>query len=423
MQTIVHRVQAAMIGALMPRPSGPTPTPARERELEQEAARLRAKNAKLEAQLQAADDMMGAAGEIIRSLRGLPPMKSPRSSTSSTRSPKAKPPANDEDPEPPTATGPELIARFVARVATMPDMASRAARVLGVPLGTLRRWLDRVLRSEPIWRRRGGVRQPASPAAEREIRDRVRELGPLAGAASLAHSVTGVSRRTAAELKRDELTAIERERRAACARVCVTRPGVLRGFDAMHLDEGYALIAADAAVPFRTSAVRVPTYDARHVAAALDADFTTHGAPLAVRLDRASCHDAGPTASVLRTHRVLVLHGPPHHPQYYGQLERQNREHDVWIAHHTSHDFDRMRSALNRLWLRPTLGWRTAEAIWNERPPLDDDRDRLHDEIQQRIARLRGQGVRDDMAMRLAIEQALIERGYLTITPGRVLRG
>lgn len=24
---------------------------------------------------------------------------------------------------------------------------------------------------------------------------------------------------------------------------------------------------------------------------------------------------------------VLVLHGPPHHPRFYGQLERQNREH------------------------------------------------------------------------------------------------
>jgi hypothetical protein len=38
-------------------------------------------------------------------------------------------------------------------------------------------------------------------------------------------------------------------------------------------------------------------------------------------------------------------------------------------------------------------------------------------------ARLRARGVRHDMAMRLAIERALIERGYLTITPGRVLRG
>ena len=49
----------------------------------------------------------------------------------------------------------------------------------------------------------------------------------LAGAESLAKS-TGVTRRQAARIKRDELVMMERERKARCANVRVTQPGVIR---------------------------------------------------------------------------------------------------------------------------------------------------------------------------------------------------
>jgi hypothetical protein len=260
-------------------------------------------------------------------------------------------PTDDGDPEPPPTRIASALTTLARKAATMPELAPLAARVVVVRLATLRRWIGRMLAGEPLVRGRGGQRAPAPPAAATHIRQCVRELGPLVGAASLARSVVGVSRRAAADLKRAELTAIERERRAACDRVEVLRPGVVRAFDAMHLDDGYGLIAADAAVPFRTSAVRVPAYDALSVGNALADDFATHGAPLIVRLDRARCHDAEPVTSVLAAYRVLPLHGPPHHPQYYGQLERQNREHRAWIAHHaidsTPPDLTRMRTALN----------------------------------------------------------------------------
>lgn len=301
----------------------------------------------------------------------------------------------------------------------MTDPAVQAARVLGVGVATLRRWLGRVLLGAPLQRRRGGRRARIALAAEHAVRRLVHELGAMIGAASLAHSVAGVSRRTAALLKRDELTRVERERKDAATRVCVTRIGAIRGFDAMHLGAQYGLIAADAAVPYRTSARLVDAYDAPCVADTLDEDFTIHGPPLVLRYDRARCHDAESVMAVLQHHRVLPLHGPPHHPQYYGQLERQNREHRDWLAHHQSRDLDRMRSALNGLWARPTLDWNTAAAAWARRVPLDDDRDQLHEEVHQRAARFRADGVQDDMAMRLAIERALIKRGYLTITPGR----
>lgn len=263
--------------------------------------------------------------------------------------------------------------------------------------------------------------QAGPPKAEQQVRDLVVELRGLVGADALSHSVVGVSRRRAAVLKREVLTEMERSRQAQCSRVVVTTPGVVRGFDQLYLPEGLALIASDASVPYRTSAKYVDTYDADNVAAVLQEDFRLHGAPLAIRKDRASCHTAPPVLSVLREHRVLLLQGPAYYPPYYGQHERQNVEHRDWCEWDSTIkqvELDRMKTALNERWRRPTLGWRSAAECWATRPPLDDDRDQLHDEVQQRVQRLVARGVEEDLAMRLAIEQALTERGYLQITSG-----
>src|SRR5262245_11617157 len=75
MQSLVHRAEAAILSAMAPRPTGPVPRSEDEKKLEARIAQLEKENARLKTQLQAADDMMGAAGEIIRALRGLPPMK------------------------------------------------------------------------------------------------------------------------------------------------------------------------------------------------------------------------------------------------------------------------------------------------------------------------------------------------------------
>jgi transposase InsO family protein len=226
---------------------------------------------------------------------------------------------------------------------------------------------------------------------------------------------------------------MERERKAAAERVVVTTPGVVRGFDAMHLpvEEGdrYALVAADAAVPFRTSAAAVQRYDGRSVAAVLERDFAEHGAPLVLRADRARCHTVPEVLEVLRHHGVLLLHGPPRHPGYYGQLERQNREHRAWLAmagRLGAEDLDRlceeMLLALNSAWPRRTLTWRTSEEAWLARPTICEDRAALREEVQDRAARIRrqaeGRAATATMAERLAIEWALTKRGYLRRQPG-----
>ena len=108
----------------------------------------------------------------------------------------------------------------------------------------------------------------------------------------------------------------------------------------MYLSTGFALNAADACVPYRTSCAHVGAYDAEHVARVLDADFRQHGAPLVLRDDCARCHTAPAVMSVLDAHGVALLQGPPYYAPYYGQLERQNREHRDWLAwlKHTSDD-------------------------------------------------------------------------------------
>ena len=416
MQALVHRAEAAILETLQPRRPGPAPKPPSEKALTQRVDQLEKENAKLKRQLQAADDMMAAAGEIIRSLRGLPPSISRPSSPRSKRSRKA---SSDEDPE--RATPEPILRRALERLlVTRSRDQARMARALGIDAKTLRRWMERLSAGQPLLRRRGGRMRAGPPEAEQRVRGLVEELHGLVGAASLARSVEGVSRRRAARIKREVMTEVERDRRARCASVHVTRPGVIRGFDAMHVATGFVLTAADASVPFRTSVKHVATYDAEEVATLFEEDFRRHRPPLVVRDDRARCHTAPAVASVLREHGVLLLQGPPYYPSYYGQLERQNSEHRAWCATATPDqaDLDRMKTAVNVRWLRPTLDWRSAAECWESRPPLDDDRDELHAEVQDRAARLRAHNVSNDMAMRLAIEQALTQRGYLRITPG-----
>jgi transposase-like protein len=424
MQTLVHRAESAVLAALQPRPTGPTATPETEKQLQRRIEQLEKENDKLKKQLLAADDMMMAAGEIIRSLRGLPPESARTSSSRSKRSPQ-KPRSNNDDSDPEPEPTESILRRALDRLTRTPHDAGRSARALGVGVKTLRRWLARLIEGAPLIKRRGGTRRPGPPASEQRVRDTVIALHGLPGAASLARSVDGVSRRRAAELKRDVVMAMERERKLACARVEIAEPGIVRAFDAMHLTPGFALNAADASVPYRTSCVYAEAYDAEHVAGVLRADFEQHGAPLVLRDDRARCHTAPAVMSVLDEYRVALLQSPPYYPQYNGQHERQNREHGDWLAwcEPTSDDIqptlDRMKSALNERWRRPTLGWRSAAQVWATRRSFDDERASFLDEVDKRAARLRGTGIDQRLAMRLAIEQALTQRGYLRVTPGR----
>jgi hypothetical protein len=261
----------------------------------------------------------------------------------------------------------------------------------------------------------------------------VRRTRGLVGADALRRLERGVSRRQAAAIKAETIRRMERERRRAAARVVVPEPGILRGLDQLyvHTTAGLqcALVLADAAIPYRTTIAPVDAYDAAHVARVLALDIAEHGAPYVLRLDRARCHDAPAVRRVCEQHGVLVLHGPPRYPQYYGQLERQNLDHRAWldagnVVHDDDleHELERMRTTLNRDWPRRNLGWATPESMWLRRRTPNLDRAELRARVDQRAATLAltmpSRAVRLGNHFRRAIEHELVSLGFLELQPG-----
>lgn len=297
------------------------------------------------------------------------------------------------------------------------------ATVLGVSPSTVRRYAR-----GPVSRARRRTHPALDAAACQRVRTVVRETHGAVGAASLGR-MTGLSRRTCALIKSRELREMEHERKARCGAVTIAAPRIVRGFDAMHVaardGKAYWLVAADAAVPYRTSIATVPCYEAANVMAALVADFELHGPPLVLRLDRIACQRTPEVYDLLRRYEVLPLHGPPRYPRYYGQLERQNREHRDWLRYLAPTSMaelataaERMRSALNALWPRPSLdGW-TAEQAWRAHDNVCVDRHALRRDVERQVAGLVSAGVEALRAQRLAIESALQERGLLIIQQG-----
>ena len=299
---------------------------------------------------------------------------------------------------------------------------------IGVHVSTASRWRRREASGEPLARRRGPRRRPLSVVACSEAARIVREMHGLIGAEALRHSVAGLTRRAAAAIKSDTCRVMERERRQGAERVTLAAPGIVRGFDAMELGRrgpgrSHVLVAADGCVPYRTSWAITSHYDGRAVADILRRDFDTFGAPLVLRMDRATAHDVPAVRDLLDWSRVLVLHGPSYYARYYGQLERQNREHREWLAAARGPvDLDVMMAALNGRWRRGTLGWCTAQELWQGRPAIDVDRNELAEDVHERAARLRrtlnAPISPHDLSWRIAVKQALVQRGLLRIEQG-----
>lgn len=298
-----------------------------------------------------------------------------------------------------------------------------AAEAVGVDRGTLRRWRWRHWRGLPLAGRRGPRALPIPEAAYTQATARVRQLRGVVGVEALRHGCPGLTRRGAAHIKAQTCAAMERERRARAAHVEVSAPGVLRGFDSMELGRtGHLLVSGDGAIPYRTSWTVVPRYDGASVARALADDFDRNGAPLVLRFDRARQHDVAAVREVLTRHGVLPLHGPARHPQYYGQLERLNRDQRAWLRGDsgavTRSTLDDMMESLNNLWPRRRLGWTTAAQEWSTRPAIDIDRVKLRREVEETCRGLVARGdVKPSLGWRLAVEQTLARRGLLRVNP------
>jgi hypothetical protein len=302
----------------------------------------------------------------------------------------------------------------------------RLAKVLGKSERTLRRWQG--AEKEP----------PPRPPPSRDIVGRIEEIvrnsKGLIGVEALRRMVPGLSRRQVRAIKKRVCREMELKRRRESRRLTVKAPGILRGFDQLYVPttEGnrIVLFGSDGSIPFRTSYHIADAYDGDNVLRAISRDIERHGAPLVWRMDNASAHTVQPVLDLLGEHQILLLQGPPHHPLFYGQTERQNREHRAWLragplltADSIEPDLHLMLQILNCEWRRRTLGWRTSAELWSERPKLRVDRTELKEEVTDLASRIRRE---DDLmedrkedaaklSWRLAIERALINRGLIEL--------
>lgn len=415
-QTILHRGLTGLVEGIEPKAPG---RPAKAKELarlEGEVAQLRRENERLLEQVGTTERLLQAASGLLQGRL--------RPAGRQIRSKRTKAPAGEDEPDAAQRRNLEVVKQMRG----LGLSAVLAASVAGVHASSVRRWRVRERRGEPLVA--ACRRKPADPGTHvcRGASEIVRRLHGLVGAESLRRSVAGLSRRQAAWVKAQTLSAMERERKCGLTRVSVTVPGVMRGLDGMYLQGAdgalHALFSADAAIPYRTAVKTGVRYDANLVAQALRSDLEQNGAPLVYRLDRASAHDAPAVRELLQAHQVLVLHGPPRCPRFYGQHERQNREHRAWdeeLALLPVEDIELrlkdMLVAVNEIWKRRTLGWRTAHEVWSARVRFEVDRSALREEVSERAARIGRQlqcrGKPADLAERLAIQQALESRGYL----------
>ena len=419
-QTLLHRGLTGLAQGIVPKAGGRPAKPKELKDLEAELARLQRENAELSQRTGTTERLLEVASGLLQGR--LRPM------SRVGRQKKTKGAPGEKKPDEPDAARRRTL-REVEQMRRLGLSAALAGRVAGLHEGTLRRWRARERRGEALVLR-SGVKVCCPPAQSIEqAAELVRRLNGLVGAESLRRS-TGISRRAAARVKAQTLTCMERERKGALTRVTLSAPDVVRGLDAMYLQgargRAYALFSADAAVPYRTQVITGVRYDARLVARALESDIRMNGAPLVYRFDRAAAHDAPAVREVLAAHEVLVLHGPPRCPRFYGQHERLNREHRAWSEElallsleEMQRCLEQMLEAVNKLWRRRTLGWKTAYEAWSARRLLNIDRRALREEVSERAARIgQRRGKPADLAERLAIEQALETRGFLRQQPG-----
>jgi hypothetical protein len=410
-QTLMHKGLHGFVDGLSPKVPGRPSRPEAEQKLRDENTRMRRENEKLLQRVETIERMLGAASDLLRK-----PSR-PRTKRAAKTTTAAKGSSDDE----------ERLGR-AAELRAMGLNAPLVAALAGMAASTLRRW-----RARGVPKRTQRPRAPVDRGLATCVEEHVRSLRGLVGAESIRHAVPGISRRQAAAIKRDTLTAMERERVASVERIVVTTPGVVRGFDQMYVEttqgQQLLLFSADGAVPYRTSVLRTESYDEASVAAAVAEDFARHGAPLVWRADRHRSHDTPEVRAVLEAHGVLRLSGPPHHPGFYGQTERQNREHRAWLDALGIVDPDVlddesrvMLDALNCSWKRPTLDWRTSHEAWLSRPDLKIDRSKLRDDVAERAERIRRDldtaTATTGLTERLAIQQMLTKRGLLNREAG-----
>lgn len=419
---LMKRTQESLVEGALPRASGRPARSEEEKRLKRELERTQRELQNVKKREQTKDRALSMMREVLYDQ-----VKSARKKPSSRRGGPAK--DGDED---------DLMARLVKRLKDEGHRVCDIAASMGVSVSTVYRRLRRLVQGLPAVQRRGpGPSGPPSEKTVRQVNALVDESHGMMGAEALRHGVDGVSRRQASAIKKERMIHNERERRRKCTRIRMAHPGVVRGFDQKHLvmREGkmLALISSDAAIPYRTGVHVTAHYDEASVYEAIQNDIESNGPPLVLRMDNHKSHKTSKVVELLEEHEVLPLFGPPRYPQYYGQTEWMNGEHDRWLGFleplqggDVLSVLRKMVHVLNCTWRRRTLGWQTAWEVWDRRPELDIDRGELKQQVTDLSSRIRRRIPErkdaDQLSWRLAVEQALQKRGLLEVTHGAAVR-
>jgi transposase InsO family protein len=423
-QTMLHKAQAALIESLALKSAGRPAKSQEQKSIEEENKRLKKENHHLRDRVETIDRLLGVAGDLLKGRT----VTNPRSSKTKTRS-KSTESGDMEEPE----SRARAILDKVDLMRLWKVPLETISIVVGVPSATLGRWLRRKKHGEVVVRGRGySPVDDVRPEVVKNATSLLTELGFMVGADALGRAV-GLPRRRAARIKHEALVARENERKEKTCRIRIASPGVVRGFDGVFVEttdgRQVVLFSGDAAVPFRTGAFVSAHYDEEAVARALLTDFERHGAPLALRLDRAPCHRTPKIRGLLREWGVVVFHGPAHYPRFYGQLERQNREHRALLDRAGIMDPMRLRlecarmiDALNVKWPRCALDWMTPAECWSFRSPHVLDRALFQWEVNEELEKLLRQGTNNsrsiDDAQRIAVERVLTKHQLLSYELG-----
>jgi hypothetical protein len=191
----------------------------------------------------------------------------------------------------------------------------------------------------------------------------------------------------------------------------------------------------DLASRYTIAWIPLPRGTARHVALALRRLFLRHHPPLVLKSDNGGCFVGGPSRSLLARSGVVHLRSPRAWPQYNGACEAgigllraltdtaaaTRGEPDAWALE----DFHEARERANDLVRRHGIQRDTSRQVWRVRGRVGvKARRRLRALLELHLLRLRKEGPNAHRhrarLRRKAIQEALIEMGYLQIQSGWV---
>jgi transposase InsO family protein len=333
-------------------------------------------------------------------------------------------------------------ADFGRRLRDLGESWHAAASCLDLAPRTLRSWQR--LPSSPSCAPtpRGRPCRDATIERRSEVRELLTELGPHAGVPRLRRAFPDVARSELAELKTLERLRRRSRREEYTHRLLWHRPGSVWAMDyaepPLPIDGVYrALLSVrDLASGKQLAWLPAPEATAEQAAAALEALFREHGAPLVLKSDNGSPFTADRTVSLLAAHEVASLLSPPYTPRYNGACEAgigglKTRTHHLaaldgrpglW----SSEDVEAARRMADEEHYPRRLRGLTAAETWQARtPPTADERRRFRDVVvdhEQEIRKQRGHLLEEDLGRarqasldRRAVSRALVELGYLSL--------